>query len=435
MYLANDLRGRTPEIRTAVSLINNSTDWNIADQACLLAGITHIPLNENLTAEEIRSVIRDNSPELILYKKDRHRAMFRRSRDLEAITWLSIGDLQFSADPIAPLHPVEDDRHTAVILYTSGSANILKGARHTRQSLVSAIDTFAPVISALSVRKALSFLPLSFSGERKMNYTYQRLGMDICYPAHSKSILWNIQFFTPEIMALVPSMLESLLSDLRQSATACSLRYIVCGGAGIRAGIKEAYARMNIKVIEVYGLTETASIGTVNTEPLRKPGSAGWPLPGVDLRIGDRDELCIHCRSMLHSYVRQPLDLVEIDGRTYLRTGDKGYIDQEGWLFITGRLNNLIKLSNGTWLQPEEVESAFLQFAGDRIRDVIIGQQNGELTAMVFSVEDVGSIRQLLSEFNRNSIVQIDDVVLQSPEILTAGNTRLKISRNDIFKR
>ena len=424
-----------PATQRILSLINNSSDWNVVDLACLNSGITHIPLNENVTFEEVLRITKESKPDLVVYRKRRHKLIVEKAALTNKFQVLCFPQ-NISQDKNTPLEVLHQRKNneTAVILYTSGSTSLMKGIKHSYSNLIEAIHTFSPIIDSLKVSKALTYLPLSFSGERKLNYTYQHLGIDVCYAAHSKSILDNILLFEPEIMALVPSLLEDLLLQMENSGTITSLKYIVCGGAKIKPAVKKRFHQLGIEVIEVYGLTETASIGTANLNPITKADSAGQPLLGVKIIISEEGEICIHTNTMFQGYLNSKTPWWIADGIKYFRTGDRGYLDESGDLFITGRLNNSIKLSNGTWLQPEELEENIVRFSKGDINDVIVSSISQKLTAIIVSDTSKEKMRQIIDNFNKNSFIHVEDICMINPNEINNNYSKVKYSRKQIIE-
>lgn len=433
-FIAN-LQSLNPKSKTLISLLGNSIQWNIVDHACLLSGWVHIPLNENLSVNEIKSIIKDVQPNVIVYKKKRHLKLISKLVDLCNTDVINISAEFNSIHQNIKLPKLNLDK-TALILYTSGSTSIMKGVIHSHNSLINAIKVFSPIIKSLNVTRALSYLPLSFSGERKLNYTYQNLGIDICYASTAKGLLDNILLFKPDIMALVPSLLERLIDVLENQNKSCSLKYIVCGGAPIHPNIKLRYSNLSIQVIELYGLTETASIGTANisTNP-SKINSVGQPLLGVDFHFLDNNEICIHCDSLMTDYLTQPANWLKINGKKYLKTGDIGHLDEDNYLYITGRVNDIIKLQNGTWFLPQTSESQLIKISNNQFSNVFITILSSKLTAIIITDLEVEIVQKIIDKFNNNGFIYIDEIIVYKNSVFKEQFSDFKISRKKIFQQ
>lgn len=423
-----------PKTRIILSLLSNSIYWNYVDHAALLSNWIHVPLNENLTLEEIKLIIDEVQPDVIVYSKKRHFRILEQYIKPGKIKIININADNQKEESSTTL-PKVDFQSTAIILYTSGSTSLMKGVKHSHASLINAIEIFSEQIKPFNAKRALSYLPLSFSGERKLNYTYQHLGIDICYASTSKSLIKNILLFKPDIMALVPSLLERLINDLEEENIECSLKYIVCGGAAIRDGVKLRYLKLGIKVIEVYGLTETASLGTINLlDNLNKINSAGKPLPNVDIKISAENEVYISCNSLLQSYLNQSVDLVVINGKKYIKSGDSGYLDEDNYLHINGRINDQIKLQNGTWLVPQEVEKKLIELSKNQFDRVIVFMSKSNLTAIIITEMDCDLVQVIIDNYNNNGFICIDEVVVKSKSFFGKEVYDFKFSRKKVIE-
>jgi len=430
--LAQYLQNQYPEVKVILSLLPNCPEWSLLDLTCLQYGYIHIPVNENISRSELAMILKDNEVDLVVVKKKRHIHLVESlSMNIE-LSILNIHDVPNQSAITPPKQINYDAQAPAVVLYTSGSSALMKGIQHSHQSLTTAIQLFAKVLEPLMAKKALTYLPLSFSGERKLHYSYQHLGIDICYAALSKSLLDNLLLFKPDIMAMVPSVLEKLIDKLEVTDAEISLKYIVCGGASIKPMIKARYRAIGINVIEVYGLTETASIGTANLNS-QKDGSCGRVLQDVKIKINRQGEICLHTPTLLIEYVSHVPTLLEFNGIKYFNTGDKGYTDDEGYLFVTGRANNSIKLNNGTWLQPEEIEINLLKLAKGKFRHVIVVMIQSKLTAIIVSSLSNEKVQHIIDKFNENSFIYIEDIIVRNQSKIEKELSSLKFSRKELL--
>ena len=188
-----------------------------------------------------------------------------------------------------------------------------------------------------------------------------------------------------------------------------NLRKIVCGGAPIRAEVGEFFDNIGISLINGYGITECSPAVTCNRPGKCKPGSVGVPMDCCQIKIHNPDdegvgEIYVKGTNVMLGYYNEPEATAAAFDGEWFKTGDYGYIDSEGFLFIRGREKNLIILSNGKNVSPEELEDKLSRI--EYVKEVLVYEENGFITAEMFlNEEDFPDARQRIKgdidEFNR----------------------------------
>ena len=189
----------------------------------------------------------------------------------------------------------------------------------------------------------------------------------------------------PSVMVLVPGMLAGWVAALRRTAQRApdSLRFVAVGGAHIAPRLAAAAWRCGIPAHEGYGLTECCSVVALNRPGERRAGTAGKPLPGLDVEIDD-GEIVVTGPNVMAGYVN------DVAHRGCWRTGDLGALDDEGYLTVYGRLDNVIVTSFGRNISPEWIEAMIL--AEPRIeRCFLIGDARPSATAVIVASETGGA--------------------------------------------
>jgi long-chain acyl-CoA synthetase len=275
--------------------------------------------------------------------------------------------------------PAIDPKHgIAVLQYTGGTTGIPKGAMLTHASLYA--NTLQTRLWAKDFRegeeKVLAVLPLFhvFGMTAVMNLGLLCGGELLLVPRFKATeLVEDIKKEKPTILMGVPTIYSALNALKTEEGDLSSLRYCISGGAPLPLKVKETFESLTgCTLVEGYGLTECGPVCTINPDSgPDKPGSAGLPIPGTlieilslenpehRLAIGDTGEIAITGPQVMLGYLHRPEDTEQAFSRGRLRTGDVGYMDQEGYLYIIDRIKDLI-LSGGFNVYPRMVEEAVM---------------------------------------------------------------------------
>jgi len=331
---------------------------------------------------------------------------FDDKRLLELETWLSTG-VDVNRKPI--LSPGD----LATIVYTSGTTGRPKGVMLSHRNILSNAYSCSQTGFFVTGNEVfLSFLPLSHTFERTVGYYL--LIMVGAVVAHSRSIQElsdDLLMVEPEGLISVPRifervyakvkenlknqspvsrtifklavdtgwqrfeymhkrakwhpglllwpLLKKLVSDKLMAKLGGNLKMAICGGAALSPEIARVFVGLGIPVYQGYGLTEASPVVSVNTHSHNVPASIGLPLPGVEVRIGEHDELLVKAESVMMGYWRDEEATAQvIDEDGWLHTGDKARIDEEGFIYIIGRIKDIIVLATGEKVSPVDMEFA-----------------------------------------------------------------------------
>lgn len=325
----------------------------------------------------------------------------------------------------------------ATIIYTSGTTGYPKGVMLSHNNIVSQLKNLESTPAKWS-KTALSFLPLCHAYERMLVYLYQYLGMSVYYAESLGTIAENIKEVHPTMMSAVPRLLEKIYDKLFLSgkklpfiqrriyywAFNLATRYqlegmnglmkaqlkladkliyskwraaiggnfdiVVSGGSAIQSHIASFFSAIGMPVFEGYGLSETSPVIAVSQRGKhgRKFGTVGPPLPGVEVKLGERDEIICRGHNVMLGYYKDPeLTAQVIDAEGWLHTGDTGKFTDEGQLIITGRLKSIFKTSFGKYVNPQAVESKFTE--SPFIENMIVLGENKKFAAALLSPDFV----------------------------------------------
>jgi long-chain acyl-CoA synthetase len=307
-----------------------------------------------------------------------------------------------SADDVEAPNP-ED---ISTIIFTSGTTGKSKGVMLTQNNLATNVEAVNYTSDPGTVM--LSVLPIHHAFCLVMDWLKGfSLGAQVCINDSFLHMIRNIGIFKPEVILMVPMMIETIYKKLASADPAIpkqmlaaqvfggKLRIIFAGGAHLDPFYIEKLAEFGIDVFEGYGMSECSPVISSNLPDCHKAGSIGKPLANVELSF-DNGEILVKSSSVMKGYYKMPEETAETLRDGWLHTGDKGYLDEDGFLFINGRVKNLIILSNGENISPEEIENklALEPLVGEVI---VIGENNG-LTAIIYPEQELVKIKGLDEE-------------------------------------
>jgi long-subunit acyl-CoA synthetase (AMP-forming) len=362
---------REQGLRVVALHADNGPDWLVVDLACQAAGVCLVPLPTFFSREQLGHVL-DSVPV---------DAVFTDRPD--TVAFLAGGRVRRWSEPgspgavggctllqLAPGPAVARDAlpaATGKVTFTSGSTGRPKGVCLSNRQLLSQATTLARA-AGLDRPRHLCLLPLSTLLENVAGvYAPLLAGGEVLVPGLAEigftgSSTLDPRVFLdlltrqrPDSVILTPQMLQLLVTAAGQGwAPPASLRFVAVGGARVPPSLLEAAHALGIPAYEGYGLSECASVVSLNLPGASRPGSCGRPLPHVRVATTD-GEIRVAGNAML-GYAGEP----DSWGQAEIATGDLGYLDADGFLFIDGRKKNLLISSYGRNIAPEWVESEAL---------------------------------------------------------------------------
>ena len=219
------------------------------------------------------------------------------------------------------------------------------------------------------------------------------IGMIICINDSIMRFQRNLKLFQPEIVLLVPMIIESLAGKLKeidpsvpkeQAAAAIfggKLKTICSGGAYLDPDCIRLFKEFGITILQGYGMTECSPVISTNLEWENKIGSVGKLLPNCEAKTVDY-ELWVRGSSVMQGYYKMPEETVAALEDGWLKTGDLGYVDEDRFVFLTGRRKNLIILANGENVSPEELENELGR--NDLVKEILVREHEKVIEAEIF---------------------------------------------------
>ena len=343
-------------------LADNGCDWAVADLAACRARIPLVPLPLFFSAQQLAATIRNAGIDLIVTDRPTAVAQFAWIRYAANPVCTDLHDVWLRTDSAATL-PAGIDK----ITYTSGSTGAPKGVCLDRDTLETVAAQLCAASGAGAADRHLCMLPLSTLLENVGGlYAGLLAGATICLPdaaelgmagsseLYPAQLLAALRRWQPTTGILVPQLLQALVALARNGATPPrTLRYLAVGGAPVAVATLRAARDFGLPVYEGYGLSECASVVALNRPGDERPGSVGRPLPHVRLSFADDGEISVH-GVQWHGYLGDPRDTRS--PQALPPTGDIGYLDVDGFLFITGRKKSQFSTAFGRNVAPEWVE-------------------------------------------------------------------------------
>lgn len=403
----------------------NAPEWTVAYLGVLFAGATVVPIDYQLKSEEIDLLLKTSRAKILFVDEEKHRRYAENAeyRGLlrEVISLRKgVGAYIYTLDGPATDIESASELDLAAILFTSGTTGNPKGVMLTHQNLVSdcylaqghldlypedvfyallpihhAYTMLAVFIESISCGAELVFgkkmVTQVILKDLKQAKVTMLLGVPMLFnkvlagiirglkaKGHlvygAVSALMGISGFIKKVFGVNPG--KKMFRAVLDKASLATLRICICGGGPLAPSVFKKYNELGIDFIQGYGLTETSPIINLNPKEHYKETSVGKTLPRIDMKILNPDErgvgeIVVKGAMVMKGYFEMPeatKDAFTEDG--YLKTGDLGYLDDENYLYLTGRAKNLIVTEGGKNVYPEEIENEFQLF--EEIEQILV---------------------------------------------------------------
>lgn len=362
--------------RVAVQ-VDKSPEAILLYLACLRIGGVYLPLNTGYTGDEIRYFLNDSEPTLFVCRpKTIEEAQSIAAETgcpaVETLGSNADGSLMEAAHQATPTEDIEPlgERDLAAILYTSGTTGRSKGAMLTHNNLASNAETLVSAWHFSADDRLIHALPIFHTHGLFVacNVTLMAGASMLCLPKFDADVIFD-ELPNGNVMMGVPTFYTRLVQDERLTPDAtANMRLFVSGSAPLTAETHEAFEAMTgHAILERYGMTETNMNISNPYQGVRRPGTVGMPLPGVEMRITDRETgeevpkreigmLQIRGPNVFIGYWRMPEKTREelLDDGFFI-TGDLAMVDEQGYVHIVGRDKDLV-ISGGYNVYPKEIE-------------------------------------------------------------------------------
>ena len=488
-----------------------SAGWVFTYFALMAIGAVTVPLDRDWPADDLATTVARAECEYVFYSSDvadkletiaaknpsvkKYICIWGQGREgdesKEALTAAG-REMYLSGDRTYYDYKIDPDR-MASIVFTSGTTGKGKGVMLSQTNIVS--DMTQGMYNFAIGEKTMCFLPLHHTFGSTVNLTgHYAQGAEIYISSGLRYIQKELKEQKPTHLVLVPLFVETLYKKIwataREKGQEKKLRaamkmsnamrkigidkrkdlfksvldvfggrceMIICGGAALNQDIINTFESVGITILNGYGITECAPLISCNRNKWQKQGSVGTPIIGEQVKIADPDEngegeICVKGPNVMIGYYKdEEATAAAFDEDGYFHTGDWGKLDSDGWIYITGRLKNIIILSNGKNVYPEELETEISRIEGVAEAVVYAGESSSSGSQTDIIVAEIYPDAELLASrgvedfqryfedaikaINAKNVAYkaINRVKIRNEEFMK--NTSRKITRFSIDKR
>ncbi|MEQ8790267.1 MAG: AMP-dependent synthetase/ligase [Pirellulaceae bacterium] len=439
-----------------ILLSENRYEWIVCDLAIQFALAINTPIHAPLTGEQIVWQINDSGAEIVLLsgaaQAEKLQAVAESlHRDVACYTFDGC-DLAIGRRAILPFSKLQseqnDDRlrdielqaleavqptSLATILYTSGTTGEPKGVMLTQRNLAS--NTIGTLAAFEQTRDdlRLNFLPLSHIFGRTCDlYTWIVTGSELALAESRETVVADCRALRPTLINAVPYFFDKIYRaicdaghldqpDVLRDFLGGRLRMVCSGGAALPDHVFDFFTRQGVPILQGYGLTETSPVITACTPMRNKKGTVGPAIPDVEVRVAADGEIETRGPHVMRGYYKNPAATDEVLHDGWLRTGDLGALDDDGFLRITGRKKEIIVTSGGKNVPPVMIESLLTQDPLI-VQALVVGDGRDYLVALL--VPDPDNLRSEIVQ--RGIAVASREQALAHPEVLALYEERVR---------
>lgn len=425
----------------------NSIRWAALDLAMMAEGLIVVPLYARQAPAELAAMIKDSTPSLICCADAALAAELQKNcPDAPPIVAF---DAIFVGEPAAPAPPSRHADHDAVtIIYTSGTSGEPKGVVLNAANvtyMLGCTNARLDELMNLSPRrsgepdKIFHYLPFCFAASWIALLTFLSRDSILSLSTDLAKLSDELKLAAPDYFLNVPTLLERVRARIEeninkrggwafavfavakqeylrrregkskfidslclrianavmfpaiQKSIGPNLKALICGSAPLAPETQLFFMMLGIPVLQVYGLTETTAICTMDDPRHFEPGRVGPAVPGVEMTLAESGEILVRGPNIFPGYWQRPAETAKALAGGWFHTGDQGEADARGNWRITGRVKNLIILNSGHNVAPEPIEEALAARLPEAQQVVLLGNQRSYLSALVTAADANGS--------------------------------------------
>ena len=435
----------------------NSYEWMVAHAAILFSGAVAIPIDMNLNPQEIAERMKFTGAVALIHSslyEDKAKEAGRLTPGLVVAGFgtikterfldklrgaFGLGDSIWRKDHLELEEDSTGEPQTSMIVFTSGTTSKPRGAELTIKALETFCDWASQCLLMREGQRSLMLLPLHHIFGICATYCMLAHGVALGVCPDFRRIYDAFERFRVNFAFLVPALAEILAQKIQQKGASAEealgqpIEWILTGGAALPRRTYEHLTALGIKMITGYGLTETCAAYSI-TPLMDNPhvGAQGKvsKAPGVETKVSQDGILMIKGPCVMKGYYKQPEKTAEvIDAEGWYRTGDVGHIDEDGYVWITGRASRTIILSSGKKIAPEELEEKLLALPG--IREAVVSGEgeSRDIKAEIYASIPEERATKIVGELNLTLPVykRIKTIVVRKEPFPRTSSGKIKV--------
>ena len=410
-------------------LAANSIRWVAMDLAAMAEGLIVVPLYSRQASAELVAMMKDSTPSLVCCGDAGLRDGIRQAWS-EGPPLFLFDEIFAGVEGLALDGPQLRDEDPVTIIYTSGTSGEAKGVVLTAANVGFMLGCTSARLDQLMRGRAgqdriFHYLPFSFCASWIALLTFLLRGSLVTLNTDLTKISTDMPTVAPHYFLNVPQLLERMrrgvddqiakqggiahaiysrakaawagkgsspwlwlgnslvFPKIRRKMLGENLKVLICGSAPLTPETQDYFRMLGIPVLQVYGLTETTGICTMDDPDHPVPGRVGPAIPGIEMKLGENDEVIVRGPNIFPGYWNRPQQTAEVLRDGWFHTGDQGELDASGAWRIVGRIKNLIILGSGHKLAPETIEDEIQRHLPAAQQVVLVGNGRGYLSAIV----------------------------------------------------
>jgi long-chain acyl-CoA synthetase len=391
--MAAYLKSKNLEPNSKIAILSkNCAHWIMTDLAIMMSGHVSVPLYPNLKAESIAQILDHSQAKLVFVGKlddfDSMKAGIPKDMDCITYPFYSVAAYPVWDDLIKEVEPLKDDvvrapTDLATIIYTSGTTGMPKGVMHKFYNFSFATSNAVPLLGLKEEARFFSYLPLCHVAERllvQMGSLYSGgmvsfaesldtfaknlsdtkptvfLGVPRIWTKFQQGILTKLSQNKLNVLLAIPGVSSLIKNKIRTGLGLQNAANVFTGAAPTPVSILNWFKRLGIEIQEAYAMTENCCYSHVTLKDQIKFGFVGKALPHCEVKLSDQKEILIKHVALMDGYYKEEALTNETIQNGWLHTGDEGFIDDQGFLKITGRVKDLFKTSKAKYVAPAPIE-------------------------------------------------------------------------------
>lgn len=414
-----------------IALLGATTyEWIVSFFGITNSGSVAVPIDAQLPADAICELINRADVEWLFYDEIRADVVELMKKSCPKVKRIvsfqapeQSGDIasweQLRTENLGEFQAEIAPEQLCTILFTSGTTGKSKGVMLSHRNLTDNAVCLDMKIPTGTV--TMTLLPINHVYCLTMDIIKGLyIGVTSCINDSIMHVQRNLKLFKPDMVLLVPLVIESIYAKLKaaggmlpkkmvaKAAFGGNLKTICSGGAYLDPDYVERFAEYGVTILQGYGMTECSPVISTNLPWDNRKGSVGKLMPNLEAKVVE-EEIWVRGSSVMMGYYKMPEETAETLEDGWLKTGDLGYVDDDGYVYITGRRKNLIILANGENVSPEEIENQIGR--DDLIKEILVREREQVIEAEVFPdyeyakkkrIKDIRArLQELIDEYNR----------------------------------